>query len=105
MRAISLAIRSGNPTEVRAPPRCARGPSIRRGCGVGRRITGVRLAANTERTGALKTGTAHLHARAPVVLPAQVIKAMTTGQPVVRVLVVLAEVLDVSLLDGGGPKA
>ena len=38
--------------------------TIRRGCGVGRRITGVRLAANTERTGALKTATAHLHARA-----------------------------------------
>jgi hypothetical protein len=41
--------------------------TIRRGCGVGRRITGVRLTAKTERTGALKTGTAHLHAPAPVV--------------------------------------
>jgi hypothetical protein len=67
--------------------------------------SGVRLAANTERTGALKTGTAHLHARAPVVLPAQVIESMTTGQPVVRVLVVLPVPLDVSLVDGGGPKA
>jgi len=40
-----------------------------------------------------------------LVLPAQVTESLTTGQPVVRVLVVLAEVLDVSLLDGGGPKA
>jgi hypothetical protein len=55
----------------RPSPTCASGPSIRRGCGVGRRNTGVRLAANTERTGALKTGTADLHARAPVVFPAQ----------------------------------
>jgi hypothetical protein len=30
---------------------------------------------------------------------------MTTGQPVVRVLVVLPVPLDVSLVDGGGPKA
>jgi hypothetical protein len=43
----------------RPSPTCASGPSIRRGCGVGRSNTGVRLAANTERTGALKTGTAH----------------------------------------------
>jgi hypothetical protein len=44
------------------------------------RSTGVRLAANTERTGALKTGTAHLHARAPVVSPAQLMDSMTTCQ-------------------------
>jgi hypothetical protein len=30
---------------------------------------------------------------------------MTTGQPVVCVLVVLAVVLDVGLVGGGGPKA
>jgi hypothetical protein len=30
---------------------------------------------------------------------------MTAGQPIVRVLVVLAVVLDVGLVGGGGPKA
>jgi hypothetical protein len=40
-----------------------------------------------------------------LVLPAQVIESMTTGQPVVCVLVVLAVVLDVGLVGGGGPKA
>ena len=40
-----------------------------------------------------------------LVLPAEVIESMTTGQPVVRVLVVLAVVLDVGLVGGGGPKA
>jgi hypothetical protein len=63
----------------RPSPTCASGPSIRRGCGVGRRNTGVRLAANTERTGALKTGTAHLHARAPVVFPAQLMDPHQAG--------------------------
>ena len=40
-----------------------------------------------------------------LVLPAQVIESMTTGQPVVLVLLVLAVVLDVGLVGGGGPKA
>jgi hypothetical protein len=39
-----------------------------------------------------------------LVLPAQVSESMTTGQPVVRVLVALPVPLDVSLVGGGGPK-
>jgi hypothetical protein len=40
-----------------------------------------------------------------LVFPAQVIESMTTGEPVVRVLAVLAVPLDVSLVVGGGPVA
>jgi hypothetical protein len=39
-----------------------------------------------------------------LVLPAQVSESMTTGQPVVRVLVALPVPLDVSLVGGGGPR-
>jgi hypothetical protein len=36
---------------------------------------------------------------------ADLIESMTTGQPLVCVVVVLAVVLDVGLVGGGGPKA
>ena len=39
-----------------------------------------------------------------LVLPAQVIESMTTGQPVVLVLLAPAVVLDVGLVGGGGQK-